>query len=129
MPVTWEIRDHILVVTLTGDYAFEEPVHAVNKAMADPQFLPGTALLVDARETHAHRTSDDFRQRARWVASLQSRGLAGRCAIVIRPDLNQVGMARMAATHHEIAGLVMEIFTDFDEALIWLSSSSASGGS
>jgi hypothetical protein len=31
MPVTWEIRGQILIVTLAGDYGFDEPVHAVTR--------------------------------------------------------------------------------------------------
>jgi hypothetical protein len=121
MPVTWEIRGQILIVTLAGDYGFDEPVQAVTEALADTQFTPGTSLLVDARLSHARRTSEDFRTRATWVASLGSKGLSSRCAIVIAPEPHQFGMARMAASHHEIQGLEMSIFTDLEEAFRWLS--------
>jgi hypothetical protein len=57
MPVTWEIRGQILIVTLAGDYGFDEPVHAVTEALADTQFRSGTSLLVDARLSHARRSS------------------------------------------------------------------------
>ena len=125
MPVTWEIRNRVLIVNLVGDYAFDEPVQAVNEGLLDPQFRPGTSLLIDARLAHAHRTSEDMRRRAEWVASLQPRGISSRCAIVIRPQPNQFGVARMARTHHEMAGLEMDIFTDFNEALSWLSTGGA----
>lgn len=121
MPVAWELRDRVLIVKLVGEYDFDEPVEAVNAALLDPQFSPGTSLLIDARLAHAHRTSEDMHLRAKWVASLQPRGVSSRCAIVIRPQPNQFGVARMATTHHEMAGLEMDIFTDFEEALQWLS--------
>jgi len=121
MAVTWEIRGVVLIVTLTGDYGFEEPVRAVAEALANPQFKVGTSLLVDARLSHARRSSEEFRTRAKWLASLKSRGLSSRCAMVIANEPHQYGMARMAATHNEIQGLEMRIFTDFDEAFRWLS--------
>ena len=121
MAVTWEIRGLVLIVTLVGDYAFDEPVRAVTEALADAQFRPGTSLLVDARLSHTRRSSEEFRTRAKWVASLASKGLSSRCAIVVAPEPHQIGMARMVATHHEIQGLEMSIFNDLEEALRWLS--------
>lgn len=121
MPVTWEIRGRVLIVNLVGEYTFDEPVQAVMKALADTYFKAGTSLLVDTRLSRAKRSSEDFRQRALWVASLQSSGISARCAIVIAPELHQFGVARMAATHHEIQGLEMTIFSDREEAFRWLS--------
>jgi hypothetical protein len=46
MPVTWEIRNRVLIVNLVGDYAFDDPVQAVNEGLLDPQFRPGTSLLI-----------------------------------------------------------------------------------
>jgi hypothetical protein len=122
MAVTWEIRGLVLIVTVAGDYGFDEPVRAVTKALADSQFRPGTSLLVDARLSRARRSSEEFRTRATWVASLVgSKGLSSRCAIVITPEPHQIGMARMVATHHELQGLEMSIFNDLEEAFRWLS--------
>ena len=121
MAVTWEIRGLVLIVTLVGDYGFDEPIKAVAEALADAQFRPGTSLLVDARLSRARRTSEEFRTRATWVASLGSKGLSSRCAIMIAPEPHQIGMARMVATHHELQGLEMSIFNDLEEALRWLS--------
>ena len=121
MPVTWEIRGQVLIVTLAGDYGFEEPVRAVQEAIADSAFQRGTSLLVDSRLSKTSRSSEEFRERARWLASLRDKGLSSRCAVVIGPEAHQFGMARMAATHHDLQGLELEIFTDLDEAVRWLS--------
>jgi hypothetical protein len=121
MPVTWEIRNSILLVTLAGDYGFDEPMSAVAQAMADPGFRKGTPLLIDARLSTSRRSSEDFRQRSLWMASLQAKGLASRCAVVINGQLHQLGMARMAATHLDLRGMELEIFTDLNEAVRWLS--------
>jgi hypothetical protein len=121
MPVSCEIRGSILVVTLVGDYSFEEPVQAVMSAIADPDFHAGTSLLIDSRLSKTSRNSEDFRERARWMGTLRDHGLSSRFAIVISPKPHQFGMARMAATHLDLKGLELEIFTDMDEALRWLS--------
>jgi hypothetical protein len=122
MPVTWEIRDTILVLTLVGDYHFQEPVEAVVTAVANPQFRPGGSLLIDARLSTSNRTSEDFRERARWMRSLRDRGVLSRFAIVISAQPHQFGLARMAATHLDTKGLDLEIFADMEEALSWLKS-------
>ncbi len=122
MPVTWEYLGSVLVLTLEGDYDFNAPVRAFAEALEDPRFRPGTALLIDARLSQVSRTSEDFRTRSVWMASLQARGLASRCALVISGEAHQVGMAHMAATHLELRGMELQIFTDREEALQWLRS-------
>src|SRR5262252_3861775 len=109
MPVTWELKDAILIVTLSGN-AGEEPANAILEAMADPRFRPGTSLLLDVRLAKDSPASADMRRRAAWVASLLPRGLNWRCAMVIGPKVHQYGLARMAATHLEFEGMEMEIF-------------------
>jgi len=121
MPVTWEIRGSVLVVTLVGDYGFYEPVAAITKAMLDPQFQAGTSLLIDARLSRISRSSEEFRERSVWMASLKAKGLSARCAIVISGEPHQFGMARMASIHLDLRGMELEIFTDLNEAERWLS--------
>ena len=128
MPVTWEIRGAVLLVTLIGDYAFDEPMAAITQGMASEQFRAGTALVIDARLSKTNRSSEDFRQRSFWMASLQAKGLASRCAIVVNGQLHQLGMARMASTHVGLRGMELEIFTDLDEAIAWLSANPAAEG-
>ncbi len=120
MPVAWEFRDQLLVVTLIGDYDFDAPKRAVLEASAAPAFHSGTMLVVDARLSTARRSSDDFRERAAWMASLQERGFAERFALVINSQTHQFGMARMAAAHVEMRGLQLGIFTELESASQWL---------
>jgi hypothetical protein len=96
MPVNWEIRNSVVILTLAGHYSFEEPVQAVTDAMAAPRFQVGMALLIDARRSTISRSSDEFRERAWWMASLTSKGLSARSAIVISSEPHQFGLARMA---------------------------------
>ena len=126
MPVTWEFQNSLLLVKLIGDYEYNAPVQAVSEAMRDPACLPRTMLLIDARLTTARRSSEEFRERAIWMASLQARGLGNRCALLINEQPHQFGLARMAATHVEMRGMKLGICTDMEEAARWLLQDAAS---
>ncbi len=89
-------------------------------AIRDPAFRNGTRLLIDARLTKTRRTSEEFRERAIWMSSLKGRGVADCCALVISQEPHQFGVARMAATHVEMHGMELGIFTDIQEASMWL---------
>lgn len=128
MPVTWELGDRLLVVTLIGNYAYEDPARAVRDAMREPSFRPDTMLLIDARLTTTRRSSEEFRDRAIWMKSLTTEGLAPRCAIVIGAAPHQFGRARMAATYVEMHGMELKIFTEMDEASQWLRGEARSSG-
>jgi hypothetical protein len=119
VPVTWEIRGSILILTLFGDCA-DERVKAIFQAIEDPRFLPGKALLFDARLSTEHPTSADVQRRAAWMASLCSEGIARRCATVVGPKPYQYGLARMAATYLGFEGMEMEIFREMEAAMDWL---------
>jgi hypothetical protein len=119
VPVSWEIRGSLLILTLSGNCG-DELVHAILVAIEDPRFAPGKSLLLDARLWAGHPTSTDFQQRASWLASLQADGIARRCAIVVGAKPHQYGLARMAATYLDFEGMEMEIFKEMDAAIEWL---------
>ena len=79
MPVTWEFRGSVLVVTLAGECK-EEATTAINEAMANPAFKPGTSLLLDVRRA-GDPTPDELRRRAKSLGSRPAKGLSSRCAI------------------------------------------------
>ncbi|HEV3330271.1 MAG TPA: hypothetical protein VG096_04775 [Bryobacteraceae bacterium] len=120
MPVTWEIRDQILVIIIVG-YGGEEPRAVLLEAIASPQFRPGMSVLFDVRLSTDNSTSDELRSRAQWLSTLQAEGISSRCAIVVGPKAYQYGLARMAAAHVEFQGMTLEIFQDIYEAKRWLS--------
>lgn len=120
MPVTWELRQRILVIRLVGNYEYEEPANAVGEAMRDPAFRPGTSLLIDARSSTSRRSSEELRERAIWMSSLTKKGIGTRCALVINSQPHQFGIARMAAAHIEPRGMQLEMFTDIAKASEWL---------
>jgi hypothetical protein len=111
-----------------GKYPFEEPVRAVTDAMSNPQFQAGTSLLIDARRSETSRSSEEFRARANWMASLVPHGLSRRCALDISSKLHQYGLARMAGIHLDLQNMSLEIFTDFEEAMRLLKANTAKAG-
>ena len=125
MPATWEFRGSVLVVTLAGKCK-EEATTAINEAMADPAFKPGTSLLLDVRRA-TDPTPDELRRRAKSLGSRPAKGLSSRCAIGVGPKAHQFGLGRMAAIYSDSYGMQVEIFTDLDEAICWLESTAAAG--
>jgi hypothetical protein len=123
MPVTWELRGLVLVVTLSGEYALTEGKQAVAEALADPAFRPGTTLLIDARRSLANPPAEEVRERAEWLASLTARGFAPRCAIVTSPEPFRYGLSRMLSTYADHAGLEIGLFASVEEATEWLGQS------
>lgn len=119
MPVSWEIRSSILIVTLVGECGIEI-TKAFDEAMADPRFRAGTSLLLDVRRSADNPSSDEFRRRIELLARRTAKGLASRIAIVIGPKPHHYGLARMASVHSETKGIELEIFTEMKEALEWL---------
>jgi hypothetical protein len=120
MAVTWQFRDSVLVLTLVGKYTFEEPIQAVTNAMSNPQFRAGASLLIDAQRSETRRSSEEFRARAHWMASLVSQGMSPRCAMVISSRPHQYGLARMAGIYLDLQNMTLEIFANFEEAVGWL---------
>jgi NAD(P)-dependent dehydrogenase (short-subunit alcohol dehydrogenase family) len=55
---------------------------------------PRDVARIDARRSTSSRSSDEFRERARWMASLAPKGLSTRSAIVISSEPHQFGLAR-----------------------------------
>ena len=127
MPATWQFRDSVLVVTLGGEYAFEDPIRAVTDAMNNPRFHPGISLLIDAHESKARPSADDIRVRANWITSLVPRGVSRRCAVVVSTLPHHYGLARMLGIHLDLQNIALEIFTGFEEAMRWLTAETAQG--
>jgi hypothetical protein len=117
MPVECEIRDSVLIVRLIGNCGGEVTA-AISQAMNDSAMKAGTSLLLDVHACSDYPTSNELRKRAISLAG--RKGLSRRCAIVIGKSTFEYGLGRMAATHVQIQGMEMEIFTDFEAALHWL---------
>lgn len=119
MAVTWEILHSVLVLTSSG-YGGRGTVAALTEAISDPRFRPGLSLLFDMRLATDNPSSAEMRSRAKFLASLRPLGISHRCAQVVGPRPHQYGLARMEAAHLEFQGMELEVFSDVNEALMWL---------
>lgn len=128
MPVAWKIRDRLLLVTVL-DQSCAGLTQAVLEGMASPGFCPGMSLLFDVRLSDGNPTSEELRMRAAWLATLVTKGISARCAVVVNSQPYQYGLARMAATHLDFQGVHLEIFQGVEEASTWLSCERAAGAS
>ena len=120
VPVSWELRESLLVVTLSGAYRFAEGQRAVDEALARPEFRKGTCLLMDARESLANPPADEVRVRAEWLATLPARGLSPRMAVVTGAQLFRYGLTRMLSSYAEHKGVELATFPSLEAAEDWL---------
>src|SRR5207248_677648 len=121
MPVSWEIRGPVLIVTVVEDWSGGGPASAITEGMADPRFEPGTALLLDVRQSRMNPSASQISLRTDWMGYLRDKGLSSRCAIVVGPMAYQFGLARMAKSYLGFQDMELRIFNDRDEAFNWLS--------
>jgi hypothetical protein len=120
MPVLWEIRGEVLILTLVGQFANEEIEQAVDAAATDGRFRPGMRLLWDPRRSQTAISSADLQWRIGLVTRFARRGLLARFALVLRPD-QSVSFEIFASEAAKQLDLVpLRAFTDVTEALSWL---------
>jgi hypothetical protein len=118
MPVVWRLQQGVLLVTLMGDYPFEELRSAVAEALRSPDFSAGTSILFDARSSLKYPSTDVVRSIAEWLASLRAQGVSARSAMVISRERYRLG--ERATVHFHEQGLETALFASLAEAMRWL---------
>ena len=121
MPVLWEWRESVLLITTIGAYANEEMATAFAEMRADQRFVRGTPLVFDARESKAQLTKGDVDWRVGTFAdALKRDGFGPRIAFVLTTDEpHRYGIARMVQALTQLKGFDIVIFRDVDQALRW----------
>lgn len=121
MPVSWEWRDSVLLVTTIGRYANQELADAFVKMSADTRFVRGTPVVFDARRSEAELTKGDIDWRvASFADSLQRAGFGPKLAFVLTKDEpHRYGIARMVQALSQLQGFDTQIFGDVEAALCW----------
>ncbi len=118
MPVSWQIRDGVLLVTTAGDYVNAEIERAFVEAVADGR-AAGLPVLFDGRASTAALTKTDMEWRVVAIAGLPARGFRPRCAFVIKDEPHRYGLGRMLQMRLE-PRVAIGVFLDPDEAVRWL---------
>jgi cellulase/cellobiase CelA1 len=124
VPVTWEIRDKMVVIAVEGVYPNQELEDALTAALSDPRFEPGMAVLMDARLSQTPLSSEDIEWRASLIESLPARGLQPRVAYLIQE--RQRALSELARQEFRSPKAIYTVdigfFTDESEAKAWLES-------
>ena len=120
MPVSWEIQESVLIVTVIEDWRGGGPATAIAEAMADPAFKPGTALLLDVRQSGMNPSAEEVRSRAEWLSALSTKGLYKHLAVVVGTRAYQMGVARMAQIFLGCREMDLQIFVDIEAAMSWV---------
>ena len=121
MAVTYRIDAEKGIVRITVDGQPEPDEHAqvTRRWLADPDYVPGMAILLDNRGRKHPSEPARVRQLADETlgSRITTRGI--RVAIVVASDA-EFGMARMYEAMAADSGMVIATFRDLDEAEAWL---------
>ena len=120
MPVQWEIRGEILILSLVGQFTNEDIERAVREAAADERFRPGMRLLWDPRRSQTAMSSPDLQWRIGLVSNAARTGLLSRFALVLRPDQGLSFEIFASEAVKQLDVVPIRAFTDLTEALAWL---------
>src|SRR5690242_15292676 len=97
MPITSEIFDSAVILTLAGQYSAADLSEAIAAVVAKPGFKAGATLVYDVRESAVKPSWPSMRARADWIRSLHESGFSPRCAIVAPAGDVRFGLGRMLA--------------------------------
>jgi len=83
MPVTWESRGLVLILSVTGVVTNQEIEQAFAEALAKSPSRSDLRLLWDARASLTPVSSDDMAWRFELVSSLAERSILSRAALLV----------------------------------------------
>ena len=119
MPVTWEIRQSVVILNLHGHYTCIDVTRALVAAAIDPRFTKGSAVLVDATSSLTQLSHDELQARIEVFVALERLEYGGRIAAVV----DQPHHGRDVAHFIESLGArgrEAQIFADRASAERWL---------
>lgn len=91
----------MLIIATVARYAQDELESALAEALADPAFVPGTAVLFDGRQSEADLSRADIEWRVYWLSSLPQRGFARRSAVLVNSEPHRFGLASGTGSHQQ----------------------------
>ncbi len=121
MPVTYRYEpDRLCVVCFQDPVTFEEWQHAVDEALADPEYSPEVRVVSDRRASTAP-DSGFIHKIARMVGERPEIFRRHPVAIVVSgANAAAFGMGRMQEMLSESAQVRVRTFYDYDLAVAWL---------
>ncbi|HET9532466.1 MAG TPA: hypothetical protein VFQ92_19060 [Blastocatellia bacterium] len=118
MPLRYGFEDNLLHITGEDMFTFEELEQLFSAALADPRFVKGMRMLIDARDLRSNPKLEELRKRAELFASLKEHFTPGYALVVT--DTLYYGLGRMFQVFAQTEGVEVKIFNDIDEARRYL---------
>jgi hypothetical protein len=120
MPVTWEFRGKLLVLSVAGIVENSEIERAFDQALADPRCGPGIRLLWNASRSQTPVSAADVKWRLGLLSSLADRGILARVALLGRVDQRSTIAIGRSAVMEKALAAESAVFTDESDAVVWL---------
>lgn len=120
MPVTWQFRSGVLVLSVSGVVTNQEIAVTLAEAVASAPCQRGMRMLWDARRSHTPISSSDMEWRFALLSSLGERGIVARGALLLRQEQRQLLELGRLETSRALRTLESSVFTDESEAIAWL---------
>ncbi len=115
--------DKIIIKKLEGELDRERVMRLVRELAVDAASYPDRNILIDYRETTAtDKSMVDIMKISAEIKSLQY-FFTNRVATVISPNEKRLEVANKMKACLVIMGFQYEVFTDYNEALDWLTPS------
>lgn len=120
MPVTWEPRGAVVVLSVSGLVTNWEIAIAIHEAIANAPRQGGMRLLWDGRKSQTPVSSPDIAWRFELLSSLAERGIFSRGALLLRTEQRQYFDLAQLEIGKALRPMEAQVFTDEAEALAWL---------
>ena len=116
MPVIWEVRSGVLVITGIGSYTVEEFHTVLSEVAASPTVRAGMSVLLDARSSLGYFDAGEVVDRGRRLAKLR----LSRHALLTRPHQFRERLLGLLGEGLAESGRDVRMFTDADAAWRWV---------
>jgi hypothetical protein len=124
MPAYYQLRGNLLILAVVGVTENAEIERALMEGVSSAQPGVRLRLLWDARRAVTLLSSDDVAFRLGIVASLASRGIVIRAALLVDPTSQQAMLdIFLREIPRALSPLPAAVFQDEAEALNWLGAS------
>ena len=118
MAISYELDDQLLIIKTEGDFQPEDLQATFEKVFSDPDFKPGTKILVHDLDSVFVPTSQQIKAGAKNIEEIMKK-FSTKMAIVVSSDVNY-GMGRMMEIFCEQRDINVKVFKELERAKIWL---------
>jgi hypothetical protein len=118
MPITYSFVHDAIWLKVRGDALPQEFSEAIDKALADEEFVVDRPLVLDLQYYSRSPSTEDIRARVMYLKTLEDK-ISGTVIVIVSSTLHY-GLSRMFEIFAEQNGLEVEIFKGEDKARQWL---------